>query len=226
MRIVLTNDDGFAAPGLAALRRAVEGLAELVVVAPVAEWSSCGHRVTTGVAIPVERHGADFAVHGAPADCVRLALDALVPDAAWVIAGINPGGNLGADVHYSGTVAAAREAALHGRPALACSHYRRRGVPVDWERAAAWVRALLPELLATPPAPGRFLNLNLPHPDAGAERPPAVRCAVDPSPLPLRYRAEAGGYVYCGDYHLRQRRPGMDVETCLGGAISVSELGV
>src|SRR5262249_8684059 len=75
-------------------------------------------------------------VEGTPADCVRLALHHLEPAADWVLAGINAGGNLGADVYHSGTVAAAREAVLPGRPAAALAHHIPRGRAVDWPRAA------------------------------------------------------------------------------------------
>ena len=113
MRILLTNDDGIDAPGLAALRDAAAVLGgDLVVVAPAECHSGCGHRVTTDRAIRVEELARGrFRVGGTPADCVRIAVAQLVPDAALVLSGINAGGNLGADVHHSGTVAAAREAA-------------------------------------------------------------------------------------------------------------------
>lgn len=230
MTLVLTNDDGIDAPGLAALEQALQGIAPLVVVAPAQEWSGCGHRVTTGAPVVVERraHGR-YCVAGTPGDCVRLALHALTPTCSWVIAGINHGGNLGADVVHSGTVAAAREAVLHGRPAIAISHYRRQGAAIDWAVASAWVRAILPPLLAGPPLPpGRLWNLNLPHlRDAVAQAPPAVvRCVTDPSPLPLDYAEDEHGYRYRGDYHGRARLPGMDIDTCFGGRIALAEVGL
>jgi len=226
MRLVLTNDDGIDAAGLAALRSAAAGVGDLTVVAPAHEWSGASHQVTTGRAFRVETRGRDHVVHGSPADCVRVALEHLVPDADWVLSGINHGGNLGADVWHSGTVAAVREAALHGRPGIALSHYQRRGLAVDWARAAAWIAELLPELIAGGLAPGRFLAVNLPHIDPGVPRPEAVRCGLDPSPLPLRFRHEGDTVAYAGDYHQRARRPGMDVEVCFGGRISVVELSL
>src|ERR1041384_8031612 len=93
------------------------------------------------------------AVHGAPADCVRLGLLKVAPDAKWILSGINHGANLGADVHYSGTVAAVREAVLHGWPGIAVSHYRKSGVAYDWKRAAEWVTPILVDLLARPVEP-------------------------------------------------------------------------
>ncbi len=226
VRLVLTNDDGIDAAGLAALRVAAAGLGEVVVVAPASEWSSTGHQVTTGRGFRVEPRGADQIVHGTPADCVRVALDHLVPAADWVLSGINHGGNLGADVWHSGTVAAVREAALHGKPGIAFSHYLRRGVAVDWTRAAAWVAEILPGLIADGLAAGRYLVVNLPHAGPGAARPDVVRCGLDPSPLPLRFHRDGDTVRYAGDYHQRARRPGLDVDTCFAGRISVVELSV
>src|SRR5437764_14701467 len=127
MKLLLTNDDGIDAPGLAALLAAARPLGEPVLVAPLAAHSGCSHRVTTDGPIRVEHRPAGFAVEGTPADCVRVALHDIVRDAAWVLSGINAGGNLGADVYISGTVAAVREAVLHGYPGVAVSQYRKRG---------------------------------------------------------------------------------------------------
>jgi 5'-nucleotidase len=227
VRLLLTNDDGIDAPGLAALVRAASGLGEVLVAAPVRERSGCGHQVTTHAPIAIEpRGGGRWAIHGTPADCVRVALDhlGLAPD--WILSGINPGGNLGTDVYHSGTVAAVREAALHGRPGIAVSHYHRRGLALDWARAADWTAVVLGELMAAGCAPGRYLNVNLPHPEAGAALPARVRAQVDPSPLPLRFTVEGGAVRYAGDYHQRRRVAGSDVTACFGGSISVSELAL
>lgn len=227
LRLLLTNDDGIDAPGLDALRAAAAPFGEVLVAAPVREWSGCGHQVTTHGVIRIEERGPGvWAIHGTPADCVRVALDhlRLAPD--WVLSGVNPGGNLGTDVYHSGTVAAAREAALHGRPAVAVSHYRRRGIAVDWARTATWVGTVLGELMAAGCGAGCYLNVNLPHLDPGAAMPERVRAPVDPSPLPLRFVPGDAGVVYAGDYHQRARIPGADVEACFAGRISVSELSL
>ena len=180
MRILLTNDDGIDAPGMEALRAAVACLGgRPVIVAPAEPHSGCGHRVTTDRPLVVHELGADrFAVAGTPADCVRLALAELATDAAVVVAGINAGGNLGADIHHSGTVAAAREAALHGLPAVAASQYHRRGSTIDWDRAARWLGRVL-RRLPLDAAPGLFWNVNLPDLDPDAPEPAVVECAVD-----------------------------------------------
>ena len=225
MQFLLTNDDGIDAPGLDALLTAVRGLGDPVVVAPAGPQSGCSHTVTTGRAVRVEPRGAGrFAVHGTPADCSRVGLMQLAPGAKWVLSGINHGGNLGADVHYSGTVAAVREAVLHGWPGIAVSHYKRKHLDYDWPRTATWVTRVLADLLAEPPEPGVFWNVNVPHLGPGEPDPDVVYCPMDPNPLPLSYRHEEEGLHYDGDYHNRRRTPGADVDVCFGGRIAVTKV--
>jgi 5'-nucleotidase len=228
MKILLTNDDGIDAPGLAALALAARSLGgEAVVVAPAEPHSGCGHRVTTGRPLAVSEAGPGrFRLFGTPADCVRLALAELAPDTSLVLSGINAGGNLGADIHHSGTVAAAREAALHGRVAVAASQYHRRGSEIDWSRAAVWLERVLADLGERPETAGEFWNVNLPDLAPDAPPPPVVECAVDPSPFALEYRLADGEWNYQASYHERPRVSGGDVATCFGGAIAVSRLRV
>jgi len=226
MKILLTNDDGIDAPGLEALAKAARALGgESVIVAPAEPHSGCGHRVTTGRPILVDDVGpARYRVHGTPADCVRIALARLAPDIDLVLSGINEGGNLGADIHHSGTVAAAREAALHGRRAVGASHYHRRGSAIDWPRAAAWLEVVLAELKDRTLGPGEFWNVNLPDRGASCEVPAVVDCLVDPSPFALEYDFRDGGWHFSGNYHERPRMPQGDVATCFAGHIAVSRL--
>ena len=225
MKLLLTNDDGIDAPGLATLRRVAAMLGEPILVAPLEAHSGCSHRVTTGRPIQVLRRQADrFGVDGTPADCVRLALHGLAANAAWVLAGINEGGNLGADVYHSGTVAAVREAVLHGKPGIALSHYHKGGLPINWGRAATWVKTLLNDLLARPMASGTFWNINLPHLDDNQPNPEVVFCPLDPGPLPLRFRAEGDCWHYDGNYHERPRMTGSDVDVCFAGNIAVTRI--
>jgi 5'-nucleotidase len=128
-------------------------------------------------------------------------------------------------VHHSGTVAAAREAAMHGIRAVAASHYRRRDAAIDWRRAAAWMAEVLDHLVAeaTPLAAGEFWNVNLPHPDDSQQsRPPLIACGFDPSPLPIGYTQEPEGWRYRSRYQERARLPGHDVATCFGGSIALT----
>jgi 5'-nucleotidase len=223
LTLLLTNDDGWDAPGLEALRQAAADLGQCRVIAPIGPQSGCGHRVTTHGPIVVTRPAADvLAVAGTPADCVRLALHHLAPEPSWVIAGINAGGNLGADVHHSGTVAAVREGALHGVPGIAFSQYIARGAAIDWSRTARWARGVLRRLMAQRPAPGTFWNVNFPHVAPEEREPELVFCPLDPFPLPLSYRVEDGQAVYAGNYQSRARRPGSDVDVCFGGRIALT----
>jgi 5'-nucleotidase len=226
MKLLLSNDDGIDAPGLEALLTAARGFGEPVVVAPAGPQSGVSHMVTWENRVRLEPRGADrFAVHGTPADCARLGLLRVAPDTEWVLSGINHGGNLGADVYYSGTVAAVREAVLHGWPGIAFSHYLRPGLEPDWPRAARWVARVLADLLARPIEPGLFYNVNLPHLTASEPDPEVLFCPLDPCPLPLSYRHEADGHhVYDGDYQARERTAGADVDVCFRGRISVTEI--
>lgn len=215
------------APGLSALAAAVEGLGERIVIAPAGPASGISHAVTTDRPIRIVRRAADrIAVEGTPADCVRLGLHNIAPEADWVLSGINAGGNLGVDIHHSGTVAAVREALFHGRPGIAFSYFHRRGMEFTWEDAAAWVRPLITELIARPVEPGTLWNVNLPHLAPGSPPPAVVFCDVDPSPLPVSFREQDGGHVYNGVYHDRRRLPGRDVDVCFSGRIAVSRVRV
>ncbi len=220
---MLTNDDGIEAPGLAALTKACQALGETTLVAPDRCHSSMSHHVTTDHPIPVREVGPNrFSVEGGPADCARLARACLAVDATWLISGINRGGNLGMDTCYSGTVAAAREAALLGWPAIAISHFIAKGKEVDWDLAAVRAAAVLRELIKKELAPGEFWNVNLPH---GSEsQPQTVFCDLDHSALPVNYSVENGAYKYSGQYSSRARVPGRDVELCFSGAITISRL--
>lgn len=217
---LLTNDDGHGAPGLEALRR-IAG-PEAWVVAPRAPHSGCSHLTTMEGPIAVERVGdRDYVVDGTPVDCVRMALKVIGIAPALVISGINEGANLGHDVYLSGTVAAAREAAFFGVPAVAVSQYFVMDRPIDWAAAAAAARRALAEVLERPPADGGFWNVNLPA-DGGADAPleACVRCTA---PLPIEYRAENGVYRYRrGRYPLRRRLDGTDVAACFSGAVSLT----
>lgn len=227
MIALLTNDDGIDADGLAALRVVAESLFEEVwIVAPKEQMSQIGHRVTTDTPICYEERGERvFSIDGTPADCVRVALSHLLPAFPdWVLSGINHGGNLGRhDFAISGTVAAVREAAFQGVPGVALSHYLRRGLAVDWEKAAARMVAVLPDLLAARPEAGHFWNLNLPHSAPGDPEPRTIRCEQERHSLHVLYEErEPGRLSYAGDYHDRPCVPGSDVDVCFRGNIAVT----
>ena len=125
--IVLSNDDGFTAPGLQALRAEIAKIADVVVVAPETEQSAVGHAITLSNPLKtreVVENGdlIGYAVNGTPADCIKIAVSVLLDEPPeLVISGINLGGNLGTCAIYSGTVSAATEAAIMGIPAMAVS---------------------------------------------------------------------------------------------------------
>jgi 5'-nucleotidase len=224
---LLTNDDGIEAPGLAALARALESLGPWLVIAPDEHLSGCSHQATTDRGLHLRPvRGEWHALDGTPVDCTRIGLMHVAPDVDWVLSGINEGGNLGADVYHSGTVAAAREAALLGKPAIAVSQYRRRRAPVDWERSSRWTRQIISLLLSRPHVAGTFWNVNLPDSAAQPDEPEIVFCRMDPHPLPVRYRLEVGRLHYHGVYQDRLRMPGRDIDVCFSGAIAVSEISL
>src|SRR5678810_1065929 len=141
--ILLTNDDGIAAPGLEALGRALEKVGEVTVIAPDREQSASSHALTLHRPLRVNRHEERrYSVDGTPTDCVNLGiLNLLTTRPRLVVSGINRGMNLGDDITYSGTVAAAFEGTLLGIPSFAVSQDVENGEEV-FDRAAA-VAALL-----------------------------------------------------------------------------------
>jgi 5'-nucleotidase len=227
VRILVTNDDGWDAPGLAALKTLAGKLGEVFVLAPKDPHSYAGHRVTTDCPLVLAETGAQqFTLTGTPADCVRVAISTLFPDIDWVLAGINRGGNLGADIFTSGTVAAVREAALLGRPGIAISQYIRKGVVLDWERSVELALPVITQLIDEGCLPKGYWNVNLPHLDGcrndAGESPAVVRCDPDNEPLDVRFRREGDRFHYAGSYPARRRTPGRDVEHCFSGSITVS----
>ncbi|MEI6740680.1 MAG: 5'/3'-nucleotidase SurE [Gemmatimonadaceae bacterium] len=166
MRILLSNDDGILAKGLSVLERACEPLGELTVVAPDREQSATSHSLTLHHPLrPVRLGERRWQVDGTPTDCVMLACEALMeqkPDV--VISGINHGANMGEDVLYSGTVAAAMEGLALGIPAIAVSFagsMLRADAMLDTQVES--LRALLQQMLSLPTfPPNTLLNVNLP----------------------------------------------------------------
>lgn len=233
--VVLTNDDGYGEPGLLALERAVEsalgGRGEIWVIAPQDHLSGCGHQVSTHGSIELEWKGPRrLAVGGTPADCVRLAVRSLLPRIDWVFSGVNPGGNLGVDVHISGTVAAVREAAIWGIRGVAISHYIRTRKAIDWDwsaRQAVRIWDLAQRSVPEWPV-GGFWSVNLPHLDleSGDPNPEIVECPNDPSPLSVSYDIAENQARYQGRYSDRPRKTGFDVDVCFSGRIAVSALSI
>jgi 5'-nucleotidase len=169
-KIVVTNDDGIEALGIHKLVKSLDGLAEVVVVAPDTERSAEGQRITVREGLKIKKvdfHGMDhvqaWAVSGTPADCVKMALNVILdekPD--LVISGINAGLNLGKDIYYSGTVSAAREAVIYEIPAIAIS-YENHFHKHDFGEMEKLLRPILEDIKIHDIPAGVLVNINIPH---------------------------------------------------------------
>jgi 5'-nucleotidase len=173
MHILLTNDDGIFAPGLAALYKQLTHLGKVTVAAPSDVRSGAGHSITLSEIsceyVDIMGKFAGYSVDGSPADCVKLAVNELVgpkDKIDLVVSGMNHGANVGINVFYSGTVAGAIEAAFYDLPAIAVS--AAMDDPQDFDRAAAYAFQVLRQLadLST----GSVVNLNIPQLSKGAPK--------------------------------------------------------
>ena len=162
-RILITNDDGFSSQGISALLDALEDLGELWMVAPDSEQSAVSHALTLDRPLRVRKVGERrFTVNGTPTDCVTLGISNLLGDRPpdLVVSGINRGGNMGVDVHYSGTVSAAFEGVILGYPAIAVSQVVGEGM--NWDASAALARELAAWVLEHGLPESTLLNANVP----------------------------------------------------------------
>ncbi|AGL01444.1 5'/3'-nucleotidase SurE [Desulfoscipio gibsoniae] len=167
MRILISNDDGINAPGLQTLRKSLSTLGEVLVVAPEKERSGAGHGITSHKPLrPKKVNFSDgtygWSLNGTPADCVKLAVEALMPQKPdIVVSGINRGANLGTDVLYSGTVSAAIEGIINGFPSVAISLASFESD--DYSQAAAFASHIVPLLVDASSEMKRILiNINVP----------------------------------------------------------------
>lgn len=161
--ILVTNDDGIDSPGLTALAQALESIDEVCIVAPDRERSAIGMAITLHRPLRAAQVGdRAWAVDGTPVDCVDLACGALLPERPkLLVSGINQGQNLGQDIHFSGTVAAAKKGTFLGIPSLAVSLIS--GPPYHYETATAIACRLAKLVLANGLTPGVLLNINVPN---------------------------------------------------------------
>ena len=162
-RILITNDDGITAPGIRAIEQSLAAVGDVTVVAPDREMSATSQSITLHTPIRVhcidDRH---YAIGGTPTDSVVMALYKILPKRPdLVVSGINPGGNLGENVVYSGTVGGAMEGAVHGVPSFAISLASRKDL--DFSAAAAFAAQLAIKILADGLEPGVCLNVNVPR---------------------------------------------------------------
>ncbi|MDD5555772.1 MAG: 5'/3'-nucleotidase SurE [bacterium] len=232
MKILLTNDDGIHAPGLRALAAAVREVGEIVIIAPDTERSAVGHAITTADplrATEVRTDGELFglAVSGTPADCVKIAISALLPERPdLVISGINQGPNTGMNVIYSGTVSAATEATMLGVPALAVSldSFTSR----EFGPAAAFAARLARLVLERGIPEGILLNVNVPAVPAGDITGVRVTCqGAARFREEFHKRVDPRGRAYWwlgGELMETEEGDGTDSAALREGAISITPL--
>lgn len=230
MRILLSNDDGYQAKGLRVLAQTLSEVADVTVVAPDRNRSGASNSLTLETPLRVERAESNvYYVNGTPTDCVHIAISGLLdkePD--MLISGINHGANLGDDVLYSGTVAAAMEGRFHGIPAIAVSLVLGEGE--HYATAAEMVRRLVRRTLEEPLPADSILNVNVPDLPADAVRgvrtarlgfrhksEPVVK-ALDPKNRPIYWIGPAGAGQDAG--------PGTDFHAVASGYVSVTPLKV
>jgi 5'-nucleotidase len=245
MKVLLTNDDGIEAEGLQTLRRALLRVPdiELVVIAPDGNRSAMARSITTTRPLWVQEVEFDdgtrgYATDGTPVDCIRLATLGLVEgfEAELIVSGMNHGANLGDDITYSGTVAAALEGVVLGLPAIAVSQQSsaremdfRLGDSFDFEEGARFVARVVEQIAEVPLPQGTLLNVNCPAGDAdGVEVTrlgkriyrDELTLAPDTDPAcPGRRRY----WVYGAD-HGYHDEPGTDLAAVAAGRIAVTPL--
>lgn len=185
MHILITNDDGYLAPGIKILAEELSQVAEISVVAPDRNKSGASNSLTLTRPLRVEKTADGFySVDGTPTDCVHLALSGLLDDAPdMVVSGINAGPNLGDDVLYSGTVAGAMEGRYLGLPAIAVSLVGRP--PRHYASAAAMTRRIIERLMRSPLPDDTLLNVNVP------DLPVDEIASVQATRLGFRHKAES-----------------------------------
>ncbi|MGB0683645.1 MAG: 5'/3'-nucleotidase SurE [Magnetovibrionaceae bacterium] len=233
-RVLVSNDDGINAPGLKVLEKAVKGLgAEVWVSAPETEQSATGHSLTIRRPLRIRKvSGKRYAVDGTPTDAVLLGMKQVMTDRQpdLVVSGINRGGNLGEDVTYSGTVAAAMEGRLLGVPAIAFSLVYDDAIGPRWSTAEHWIGPVLEKIAGFDVPTSVLLNVNFPdvaptevtgieatrqgYRKIGGD----IREAHDPRGLP---------YYWIGAQRVEDRfAEGTDLEAVHRGAISITPLSL
>ncbi|MBV9212486.1 MAG: 5'/3'-nucleotidase SurE [Actinobacteria bacterium] len=241
MNVLLTNDDGIQAQGLHALRRSlldVPGI-DLAVIAPDSNRSATARSITTREPLSIEEVEFDdgtigYATDGTPVDCVRFAVLGLTESQPeLIVSGINHGTNLGDDITYSGTVAAALEGVVLGIPAIAVSQQAiggqmdfAAGVRFDFETAAAFTARLVEELEEVPIPAGTLLNINVPDRDVTGARACRLGKRIYRDRLELTGEDEAGrrSYRIYGHKPGFHEEEGTDFEAMGEGAIAVTPL--
>ena len=231
MRILIANDDGYLAPGLAALVQACEGLGDIDVVAPEQNASGTSNSLTLNrpLSVYTAANGVRY-INGTPSDCVHIALTGLLeqrPD--LVVSGINQGANMGDDTLYSGTVAAAMEGFLFGVPSIAFSQIEKGWAHLD--AAARVARRMVEQVLRETPARAPFLlNVNIPNRPDADRLPHQVtrlgrRHASEPVIRQINPRGETMYWIGAAG-NAREAGEGTDFHATVNGRVSVTPLQV
>jgi 5'-nucleotidase len=224
--VLLSNDDGHASRGIRAMRDALGAWADVVLLAPETEQSASSHSLSLHRPLRLRAvEPAVFALDGTPADCVYVALHAGTrvlprrPD--LVVSGINHGMNLGQDAFYSGTVAAAREGALRGIPAVATSAHQ----AADLGPCADLSSRIARELLGLHPGRGMLLNVNIPRGWSGEVRATRLGARIYEEIVDFRHDPRGREYLWLGGPGVRHERdPGTDTDAYDDGAASITPL--
>lgn len=231
-RILLSNDDGFGAPGLVMLRRIVESLCDDVwVVAPETEQSGAGHSLTLVRPLRIRERGPKaYSIDGTPTDCMLLSINRILADHKpdLILSGVNRGANLGEDVTYSGTIAAAFEATILGVPAIAFSQDLGEGDVEDWRVGEAHIADLTTRLVRSGWPANTLINVNFPAGPADAVT--EVRATSQGREKVGDHIAQAfdprgRAYYWIGKKHIAEDAAGdSDVAAVAAGVISVTPI--
>jgi 5'-nucleotidase len=233
-RILISNDDGIHGPGLEVLERVAARLSDDVwTVVPETEQSGSGHSLTLHHPLRIRQAGERrFAVDGTPTDCVLLAVNHILRERRphLVLSGVNRGANLGEDVTYSGTVAAAMEGTLLGIPSIALSQVFAAPDPVPWATAEAHAAAVISKVAAQGWASNVLINVNFPSVSPESVIGIEVTCQGTRKlgdDLIERHDPRGRPYIWIGaQRNAADARPGTDREAIARGAISVTPLCV
>lgn len=229
-RILVVNDDGLHGEGLTPLREALASLGTVTAIVPERERSAASHCLTLHKPLRLKPHGPGlYAINGTPADCARIGVLHLMRSGVdLVVSGINRGHNMGQDVIYSGTVAAATEAAMLGVPAVAVSQGLKGGKG-DYRAAAAFAVRLAKRLLAHPQK-GILLNVNVPAlPPEAVKGWKTVRLGERLYDQNVAVRRDPRGDLYfwmAGRWVRGRDVPGTDIAAVRAGYVSVTPLSL
>ncbi|MBD3297027.1 MAG: 5'/3'-nucleotidase SurE [candidate division Zixibacteria bacterium] len=230
LRILLSNDDGVNAPGLKAAAKELRTIGDLVIVAPMSDQSGVSHSLTITRPLRIKKHDSKiYAVDGTPTDCMTLAFhEILKRDPQVVVSGINHGPNMGEDVHYSGTVAAAIEGTIMGIPSIAVSMTAPDTNGRAFRSAAKFLRRLVPKIIGRIPR-GTLLNINFPaFPNGGYRKYQITRLGHRTYTDIISAKRDPRGreYFWIGGEPTWARYKDTDAAAVAKGIVSISPMNI